>query len=565
MHRLQQLIENLDTAASDAIKVQALKSYLSSIPPEDAAWALFFFEDRRLKTKAGLKLLKEIIESQTCFPDWVIKACNERVKDTPETLALLFASKGGRCEIRLSTMVIQFLQPLAGFTRFSKKETIRCAWEMLSTTQRVLFNKMILGGFQFGVQRSLIHEALSKISGIHRSVISRRLIEDWQPSATWFQGLIEPDPEIDAAMTPCHFEPVVVAEEPPDNDYIALGVEAAFAFDGARVQAVRRREVSTIWSEELTPLNLCFPELIRGISLLPSGTVLEGLIVGWDDDLPPPRENVQKRLKAKTATQKTIQSTPVQFIVFDIVERHGINLTHYPFAQRRVELRQVMDEWSHQWSMHGKKSEIQDVNPDFFQQEMFDISTVLKTEAEESVLPPPMRLSKFFKCNDWASLEGKLNICRDKNATGLLYLPADPADSPSSGENRWRLLKPASSMARLALLSAERLPGNQTHFVRFTFGAWLNDSLVSVAVIGTQHSKKDIESLGDFVLKNTLQKQGNNCQVKPELIYEISFEDIQESPRSKSGIRLKNARLCKQLAGTGIQQASTVEEIKSLI
>ena len=179
--------------------------------------------------------------------------------------------------------------------------------------------------------------------------------------------------------------------------------------------------------------------------------------------------------------------------------------------------------------------------------------------------PPPMRLSRFFKCNDWASLEGKLNICRDKHATGLLYLPADPADSPSSGENRWRLLKPASSMARLALLSAERLPGNQTHFVRFTFGAWLNDSLVSVAVIGTQHSKKDIESLGDFVLKNTLQKQGNNCQVKPELIYEISFEDIQESSRSKSGIRLKNARLCKQLAGTGIQQASTVEEIKSLI
>ena len=33
MQRLQQLIENLDTAASDAIKLQELKSYLSSIPP----------------------------------------------------------------------------------------------------------------------------------------------------------------------------------------------------------------------------------------------------------------------------------------------------------------------------------------------------------------------------------------------------------------------------------------------------------------------------------------------------------------------------------------------------
>lgn len=193
------------------------------------------------------------------------------------------------------------------------------------------------------------------------------------------------------------------------------------------------------------------------------------------------------------------------------------------------------------------------------------MSTVLKTEPEKSISPPPMSLSRFFKCNNWASLEGRLNICRDKHATGLLCMPVDPKGYTHSDENRWRLLKPASCRARLVLLSAERLPGNQTHFIRFTFGAWLNDSLVSVAVIDNQHSKKDFESLGEFVLENPLQKQGNNCQVKPELIYEISFEDIYESSRSKSGIRLNNARLCKRLTGTGIKQASTVEEIKSLI
>ena len=124
------------------------------------------------------------------------------------------------------------------------------------------------------------------------------------------------------------------------------------------------------------------------------------------------------------------------------------------------------------------------------------------------------------------------HVCHDKHATGLLCIPVHPRDYPHSDENRWRLLKPASCKARLALLSAERLPGNQTHFIRFTFGAWLNDSLVSVAVIGTQHSKKDFESLGEFVLENTLQKQGNNFLVKPDLIYEISFEDIHECPQN---------------------------------
>jgi DNA ligase-1 len=565
MQRLQQLLESLDSAANDAIKVQHLKSYFSSSPPEDAAWALFFLENKRIKTKTGQRILKEIIETQTGFKEWLIKECNDRVKDTPETLALLMPWSNGTCELSLSTLVVQFLQPLSGFSQLAKRETIRCAWEMLSTSQRVIFNKMILGGFHLGVQKTLVHEALSQISGIPKSILSRRLIEDWEPSVTWFQNLIKPDPEMDLAMTPCPFQTITESCTPANKSTLTSHREATWAYDGLRAQAVRRKDVSTIWSTDPEPLNPYFPELVRSIELLPSGTVLEGFIVGWMDKHPTSIENVHKRLKANSLNQKLFQTTPVHFMVLDIIERHGVDVSNRPFIERRVELEQVMEEWSHQWTLHGNNPTNEEVNPDVFQQEMFDMGSVLKPEPEKPVSAPPMSLSELNGYDDWASVETDLKKCRDKNATGLLLSPCDSQEKLSHNDNGWILVKPAPFKVKLALISAERVPGNQTIFSQYTFGAWHHGSFVSVAILGPIHSELASESLSEFVIENTEQKRGNNWQVKAGMICEISFEAIQKSPRSKSGIRLQNPRMNECGSSKDLKQVTSVEKIISLV
>ena len=80
----------------------------------------------------------------TCWPaDWIEKS-HDQVKDLPETLALLLPHQEGGCELSLSNVVIQFLKPLAHFSPHARRETIRCAWRIMNTPQRVLFNKMLL-------------------------------------------------------------------------------------------------------------------------------------------------------------------------------------------------------------------------------------------------------------------------------------------------------------------------------------------------------------------------------------------------------------------------------------
>jgi DNA ligase-1 len=565
MHRLQQLLESLDTAANDAIKVQCLKSYFGSTPPEDAAWALFFLGDGKLKNKTSQRLLKEIIETQTGFPDWMIRECNDRVKDTAEALALLLPWSNATCELSLSTLVVQFLQPLSGFSQLAKRETIRCAWEMLNTSQRIIFNKMILGGFHLGAQKTHIHEALSEISGIPKSVISRRLIVDWEPSAMWFQGLMKPDLEMDQAMTPCAFSSITESDTPriaPKNTSRWI---ATWAFEGLRVQAIRRREISTIWSSNLTPLNQYFPELIHGIDLLPSGTVLEGFIVATEEDHPTSSENLQKRLKDKAPNQKAIQTMPTQFIVVDITERHGVGLMNRPFAERRFELEQVMDEWLHQWTLHGNNPSNAEVNPDFFQQEMFDMDSVLNPEPETQIMPPPMRICELCRYETWENIEAALEKCRKKNATGLLLRELDSGSHSNSEDDAWKYIKPAPFRAKLVFVSAERSPGNQSQFSQFTFGAWHENNLVSVAVVAEHLTDQARESLSQFANEHTVKKLGNNYQIKPERICEISFEGIQKSPRSKSGIRLKNPRIYNHLIAVDLDQAHNLRHLIDLI
>ncbi|MBT5926432.1 MAG: hypothetical protein HOH33_07415 [Verrucomicrobia bacterium] len=566
MQRLQQLVELLDTAANDSIKLDALKSYFSTTPPGDAAWALFFMEEKKLGTKTGVGVLKELIQSQTGFPSWMLDASNERINDIPETLALLLPWSGRTCDLTLSTLVVQFLQPLSGFSHRARRETIRCAWDSLNTVQRILFNKMITGGFRIGAPIELVHEALAQVAGIPVSVMSRRLAEDKEPSATSFRDLIESHPEKDKAMTPYPLQQSTGLEDRPSSLGDTQLWGTVWALNGERIQITKRMTISSIWSDQNKSLNSYFPELVDAIELLPSGTVLDGVIIAWSEDKPASSSLLQSRLRSKKPSQKLIQSNPIQFVAHDILERQGIDLRSRPFSERRKELERIMKEWSHQCLLHGSKKESDQINPDVFQQEMFEMDIVLNPESEKELQSPPLRLSELMQPTNWLHLEALLKDRREQKASGFLLKRLDSYYVSKDNEDAWRILKPAPYKANLVLISAQRIQGNQLgHFDRFTFAAWHENRLLSVAITDEGLVLTEREKIQAFINANTEKKQGPNHLVKPQIIIEIAFEDIQKSPRSKSGIRLSQARMVTLTNDLSIEDVPNLDHIKTLL
>ena len=69
----------------------------------------------------------------------------------------------------------------------------------------------------------------------------------------------------------------------------------------------------------------------------------------------------------------------------------------------------------------------------------------------------------------------------------------------------------------------------------------------------------------DFVRKNTLEKFGPVRFVKPELVFELAFEAVQESARHKAGIAVRFPRIHRWRHDKKIAEADTLESVRALI
>jgi DNA ligase 1 len=68
-----------------------------------------------------------------------------------------------------------------------------------------------------------------------------------------------------------------------------------------------------------------------------------------------------------------------------------------------------------------------------------------------------------------------------------------------------------------------------------------------------------------FIRRNTLEKHGPVRVVKPELVFELSFEGIQRSPRHKSGIAVRFPRMTRWRTDKPAAEADTLETVRGLL
>ena len=71
--------------------------------------------------------------------------------------------------------------------------------------------------------------------------------------------------------------------------------------------------------------------------------------------------------------------------------------------------------------------------------------------------------------------------------------------------------------------------------------------------------------MDSWIRKNTLERYGPVRSVKPELVFEISFDNIQISKRHKSGIAVRFPRITKWRNDKNIIDADTLENARKLL
>jgi len=76
---------------------------------------------------------------------------------------------------------------------------------------------------------------------------------------------------------------------------------------------------------------------------------------------------------------------------------------------------------------------------------------------------------------------------------------------------------------------------------------------------------KTNKELDKWIRKNTIEKFGPVRSLKPEMVFEISFEKIQISKRHKSGIAVRFPRITKWRKDKKINDADSLENAYELM
>jgi bifunctional non-homologous end joining protein LigD len=158
----------------------------------------------------------------------------------------------------------------------------------------------------------------------------------------WMIHRMDPPADPDREPMPAHLAPMLARLGKLPADERNWGFE--IKWDGVRAIAYSQPGELRLESRNLKEITPSYPELGRlGRALGSHSAVLDGEIVAFDDEGQPSFEALQARMHvtSPSQTKRLATSTPVTYMIFDLLWLDGHSLMGLPYAERRERLAEL--------------------------------------------------------------------------------------------------------------------------------------------------------------------------------------------------------------------------------
>ena len=528
MRAFARLYEELDRTTSTNAKVAAMAGYFRAAPPGDAAWALFFLTQRKIKRLLPTRVLWELTLEMTGVPGWLLEHCYAAVGDGAELVALLVdrpADAPPAEDLSLERWMGERVLPLKDMDLAAQARAMREYWSALETLEILVLNKIITGEFRVGASATLAIRALAQVAGVPQPIMAHRVMGDWQPSAELFRRLLAPEPD---ERLDSHPYPFFLAS-PLDEDPSSLGARpewmAEWKWDGIRAQLVRRGGATYIWSRGEELVTERFPEILAGATHLPDGTVLDGELLAFRDQVLP-FAVLQKRIGRQKLTPSILSDAPVAFMAYDLLEEGGADLRERPLSERRARLEALLDR----------------------------------------AAAPALLASPVVEGAGWEDLARVREEARARNVEGLMLKRLSSPYRTGRRRGDWWKWKIAPFTIDAVLIYAHPGHGRRaTLFTDYTFAVWDRGELVPVAKAYSGLSDAEIAELDAWVRRHTRERFGPTRAVEPVQVFELAFEGIAPSSRHRGGVAVRFPRILRWRKDKPAAEADTLDGVKALL
>ena len=571
MRHFARLCADLDAQDETEAQQQALQAYLGRAAPEDAAWGLHLLLGcLRLRVMTPAALRAHALAA--CgLPSWLFDTSQQAVGDLAETVARVLPPPGRPSRLGLAQWLTDRVLPWSSAASSRPAAQLAAWWDELEADERIVLNQWLVGRFRPRVSRRVLQQAVADWAGLAPALVAQRLAAWVQaaalPHAQALQALRAPsgatqadDPGLAGQAWP--FAPLrqIQPQQPfqlPQLPSLAGGPDRAQAwrvegqYDGLRVQLVRAADGVNIWTQQAELLNDRFPEVLVWAQRLAPGTVLDGVLLVWQQGRPAALLQLQARLKLKAASRAQQARLPVRFLAFDILRRGGQDLRPWPLARRRQAL-----------------------------------EALLAAQADH--------LAQAFDLRDAAGLAACHAECRQRGLAGLVFKRADaryPEAAATGMEACW-VAWPAPALEVDAVLVYARFdhdrrsaPGSE-----YTLAAWsrrpADGAEVAAAIAALERQQApapdglrllpfarlrgglpdaDLAWIDERLRQTVLQKFGPVRSVKPSLVLGLAFDAIARSARHGSGLAVQGARLLGVRHGLPLHLAVCLDDLQALL
>lgn len=526
MQAFVQLVQAIDESNRTTQKVQALTAFFQHADAADAAWAIALLTGKRPKRPVKSTLIRQWAQEAAGIPAWLFDECYQAVGDMSETITLL-TTQQHKAEPRSLAQWMQELSDLSQRNEEEQRAYVTKWWQHLNSDERFILNKLMGGSFRVGVSDQLVVKALAAHAGIDERVITHRLMGKWQPDAAFYHAITSTDVAAEDHSRPYPFCLAYAL----DNELDTLGDVtqwmAEWKWDGIRAQLIHRNNEPFIWTRGEELVTERYPELQDALLRMPSGTVLDGELLAYQNGKPLPFQELQKRIGRKTVGKKLLADVPVHVLCYDILEHEGKDIRHVPLQERKLLLKQVVQQLAH----------------------------------------AHIHVSPVFRCAAWSDVVELRNRSREAQAEGLMLKHMNSAYQTGRKRGEWWKWKIDPFTADAVLVYAQSGTGRRAGlYTDYTFALRdENGQLVTFAKAYSGLTDAEIKEVDAFIRANTVEKFGPVRTVKPELVFELAFEGIGLSTRHKSGIAVRFPRISRWRKDKTVADADTLENVKKLI
>jgi len=407
-----------------------------------------------------------------------------------------------------------------------KRRILESLLGQASRSEQDVLLKSIFGEMRIGANEGVMLEAIADVSGADFGTVRMAHMFLGDIGRLAELALAEGEAGL-AAQSLRLFSPIkpMMAEIAESVDEVLAehgGTTAVeYKFDGARIQIHRDGDAVRVFSRRLTDVTASVPEVVEAARALPvRSTLIEGEVVAVDAaGRPRPFQELMRRFRRVHDVEALRVEIPLKLYLFDLLFLDGTTYVPRPYRER--------------WDALAR-------------------------------IAPPELLARRIVSSSASEIEAFLAAALAEGHEGLMAKALDAAYQPGKRGKKWFKLKPAETLD-VAILAAEWGHGRRTGTLS-NYWLGVRDRKQWQMIGKTFKGLTDAERLAVMGRLLALKTSEDRwvVHVRPEVVVEVAYNEIQRSPHYESGFALRFARITRIREDKGPRDAETYARLKSL-